>query len=669
MFHALEEMTPEARKARLITDLLRGGRQMRPAQIEMALLVDRAARENVPALIEAGTGTGKTGAYLVPLIRQGKKVIISTANKALQDQIYFKDVPFVQQHVQPFGAVRMKGIGNYVCRDRLHEARKDLPLFDAFPELEELIEVVKSDPAFSGDFETLQFSVSAQLRVRVNGDRDACAWTRCDFYTDCYIRKMRETALAAQVVIVNHTLLLLDALTEGAILPHHEDGEIIVIDEAHNLADEATSVFTVSLRATQLSSLLHLHVVKECAPPTLYDEIERLGTLLWAHVEETQFGAASKVPFTQSMPEAVPLVKKLRDMEHALRLNRPKEQTEKETALYDKLLTRVENLANSYQTVFVVKGDGTFVHYLERIATPGLRGPTVQVSAAPLDVAPFLQEKLFDVNPCIIMTSATIATIGPNPGQKGPAGAANFAYFRREVGLEQERYEVLERMLPLTFRYQENALLYIPREVPMPVYGDGQEVQDYNRAVADEMRRLVIASRGRAFLLFSSGRMLDEVYRRIAPTLPFPVLSQREESNRAELIRRFKAEGNCVLFGMKSFWEGVDIAGDALSLVVIDKLPFGPPDDPVHAARVQHMKDVGANWFGAYILPRVVLQLKQGVGRLLRTSEDRGVMAILDTRLLHKGYGRQVIKALPPARLTTRLEDVEAFFSIEEQQP
>lgn len=664
-FHALEELPAPTQKARLITDLLRGGRQMRPAQIEMALLVDRAARENVSALIEAGTGTGKTGAYLGALIRQGKKVIISTANKALQDQIYFKDVPFAQQHIQPFGAVRMKGFTNYVCRDRLHEARKDLPLFEAFPEFEELIEVVKSSASFSGDFETLPFSVTAQLRGRVNGDREQCAWSRCDFYSDCYVRKMRETALAAQVVIVNHTLLLLDALSEGAILPHHEDGDILVIDEAHALADEATSVFTVSLRATQLSSLLHLHAVKECAPPALYDEIERLGAHLWAQVEETQFGSASKVTFTQPMSEAGPLVKKLRDLEHALRLNRPQEQTEKETVLYDKLLKRVANLANSYQTVFMVKGDGTFVHYLERISTTGLRGPMVQVSAAPLDVAPFLQEKLFDVNSCIIMTSATIATIGP----KSP-GETNFAYFRREVGLNQERYpQVLERMLPHTFHYQENALLYIPREVPMPVYGDGQEAQAYNRAVADEMRRLVIASRGRAFLLFSSGRMLDEVHRRIAATLPFPVLNQRDDIQKAELIRRFKAEGNGVLFGLKSFWEGVDIAGDALSLVVIDKLPFDPPDDPVHAARVQHMKEVGENWFGGYILPRVVLQLKQGVGRLLRTSEDRGVMAILDTRLLHKGYGKQIIKALPPARLTTRLEDVEAFFSNARQQP
>ncbi|GCE31998.1 ATP-dependent helicase [Dictyobacter alpinus] len=661
---SIHEQAPASRVPSLISDLLKGGRELRPAQIEMAIQVDRAIEEEVPVILEAPTGTGKTGGYLVPLIRSGKTVLVSTANKALQDQVYFKDVPFLQRHLQPFGAVMMKGVGSYVCRDRLHEARKDLRVFDLHPELEQLLERVQSDFTFSGDFEALDFTLSADLRAQVNGDRDVCAWSKCDFFDQCYIRKMRDTALSAQVVIVNHTLLLLDAAADGAILPHRET-DVLVIDEAHHLADEATSAFTVSIRPTQLASLLQLRAVKEHAPETLYNEIGQLATNLWSRVEQTQFGTSTKVPFREPMPEALALSTKLVDLADALRLNRPENQSEKESALYDKLLKRVQNLANGMQLVFAVQTEGKYVHYLERIAVGSQRAVKFQVCAAPLDVAPFLKEKLFDKSPCVVMTSATLATVGPNPTKPEENGRPNFAYFRKQVGLSQGDYpQVIERILPATFDYKNRALLYIPRGVPEPVYGNGLHVQRYMQAVADEMGKLVMASRGRAFLLFSSRRMLDEVYGRIASSLPFPVLSQGHDMSRAELTRRFRAEEGSVLFGLKSFWEGVDIAGEALSLVVIDKLPFGVPDDPVHEARVNLMKANNENWFGGYVLPQVVLQLKQGVGRLLRTSEDRGVMAILDTRLVTKGYGRDVLGALPPSRRTTQIADVERFFAV-----
>ncbi len=286
----------------------------------------------------------------------------------------------------------------------------------------------------------------------------------------------------------------------------------------------------------------------------------------------------------------------------------------------------------------------------------------MQVSASPLDVTPWLKEKLFDK--CnIICTSATLATIGPNPAKpedKGP----NFAYFRRRVGLDPIDYpNVLERILPLTFDYESHALLYLPRDLPAPVFGIGSD--DYTKAIAREMYRLVKISRGRAFLLFSSKRMLDQSYELMAPHLEYPLLKQGDMS-RLELTRRFREETGAILFGLKSFWEGVDIAGEALSLVVIDKLPFDPPDDPVHEARVAQMKAAGENWFGIYVLPQAVLRLKQGLGRLLRTREDRGVMAILDTRLHTKGYGKMVLDALPPARRTASIKDVHGFFNEED---
>jgi Rad3-related DNA helicase len=219
---------------------------------------------------------------------------------------------------------------------------------------------------------------------------------------------------------------------------------------------------------------------------------------------------------------------------------------------------------------------------------------------------------------------------------------------------------VIERILPHTFDFATHALLYVPQGIPEPAYG-GEAAQQYIQTIAAQMQRLVIASRGRAFLLFSSRRMLEDIYTTIAPSLPFPVLRQGE-MNRPELIKRFRAEG-AVLLGLKTFWEGVDIPGEDLSLVVIDKLPFSVPDDPVHEAKVNLMKMRGENWFGEYVLPQVVLLLKQGVGRLLRTREDRGVMAILDARLHTKGYGQRVLSALPPATRTNRIEDVERFFA------
>jgi Rad3-related DNA helicase len=343
-----------------------------------------------------------------------------------------------------------------------------------------------------------------------------------------------------------------------------------------------------------------------------------------------------------------------------MRKQRPKDLPDKEGQLYDKLLKRAQNLAEELRTVFSVEEKSKFVYYAERAESSISRGIVIQASAAPLDVTSWLKERLFDKYN-VISTSATLATVSPNPvrpEEKGP----NFTYFRRRIGLDpEEQSEVMESILPLTFDYENNALLYLPRHLPAPAFGAGAE--DYMRDIAREMYRLVKLSHGRAFLLFSSKRMLDYAYELMAPHLSdYPLLKQGDMT-RLELTRRFREEKGSILFGLKSFWEGVDIAGDALSLVVIDKLPFDPPDDPVHEARVAQMKAAGENWFGTYVLPQAVLRLKQGIGRLLRTREDRGVMAILDTRLHTKGYGRMVLDALPPARRTSNIKDVKNFFA------
>ncbi len=635
------------------------GYEERPAQVEMAGLVARALNQNVPAIIEAATGTGKSLAYLVPAVRSGKVAIISTANKALQEQLFYKDIPFVQQHIKHFDAALVKGVGNYVCLDRLESERTGMQFYTKNADFRRLIDITNDlDENFMGDFETLSFHLPNDIRSKVATDNDQCAWSKCGYFSDCYVRQMREHAALAQLIVVNHTLLLLDAAIGGFLLPERD---VIILDEAHHLEEEATRSFTITIGPTQIQTLLNQRLLRNHSQLSLQHDALEQSTHVWARLAQVADpGFKGRVNLEAPLEEGLKLATVISDLADSLRKQRPKDLPDKEGQLYDKLLKRTQNLAENIRIVFAVAQPTKFVYYVERVQTSGQRGVQLQVSAAPLDVTGWLQERLF--KKCnVICTSATLATIGPNPAhpeEKGP----NFGYFRRRVGLETTDApdEVLERILPLTFDYESNALLYIPRDLPEPSYGTGSD--DYMKSIAREMYKLVKASHGRAFLLFSSKRMLERAYELMSPHLPFPLLKQGDMT-RLELTRRFREEEGAVLFGLKSFWEGVDIAGDALSLVVIDKLPFDPPDDPVHEARVAQMKAAGENWFGTYVLPQAVLRLKQGLGRLLRTREDRGVMAILDTRLYTKGYGKMVLNALPPARRTASIRDVEHFFA------
>jgi Rad3-related DNA helicase/serine/threonine protein kinase len=625
-------------------------RPVRCIQVESPNHLYLAGRAMIP--------THNSLAYLVPIVRSGKVAIVSTANKALQEQLFYKDIPFVQKHIKHFDAALVKGVANYLCLDRLEAERTGLQFYAKNRDFQRLVDIT-NDPhsSFTGDFETLGFQLPADIRSKVATDSDQCAWMKCGFYADCYVRKMREQAERAKIIVVNHTLLLLDAAIGGFLLPKRD---VIVIDEAHHLEEEATRSFTVTISPTQITTLLAQRMLKAYSQLSLQAEAEKAVHETWVRLAQVADpGYKGRINLAVPLEEGLHLATAIANLADSLRKQRPLKLADKEDQLYDKLLKRTENLADDIRTVFSVADTQKFVYYVERIATPGQRGFHLQASAAPLDVTTWLRERLFDK--CnVICTSATLATIGPNPVKpedKGP----NFAYFRRRVGLDpSELPDVLENILPLSFDYESNALLYLPRDLPEPTFGSGSE--DYMKAIAREMYRLVKLSGGRAFLLFSSKRMLDRAYELMSPHLPYPLLKQGDMT-RLELTRRFREEEGSILFGLKSFWEGVDIAGDALSLVVIDKLPFDPPDDPVHEARVAQMKAAGENWFGTYVLPQAVLRLKQGLGRLLRTRDDRGVMAILDTRLHTKGYGKMVLNGLPPARRTSSIRDVERFFA------
>ncbi len=663
--------------ARVSADLQQGGElsrslpgyEERPAQVQMANLVAQSLEENIPAVVEAATGTGKSLAYLVPVVRSGKVAIISTANKALQEQLFYKDIPFVQKHIQDFEASLVKGMGNYVCLDRMDIERVGLQFHAQNREFEQLVDLTqRPESGFTGDFETLDFKLPQDIRSRIMADTDQCAWNKCNFFTECYIREMRERARQAQVIVVNHTLLLLDAAMDGFLLPERD---VIIIDEAHHLEDEATRAFTITVSPSQITTLLAQRMLKDHSQLSLQDQLKRFNDQFWGTLEQiADPGYKGRINLQEPVEDGKHLASLMEDLADSLRKQRPKDLPEKEAQLYDKLLKRAQNLTADLRTVFSVDQPERFVYYVERVSSGGRRGYTLNVSAAPLNIKSWLQERL--INKCnVICTSATLATSGPNsanPEQKGP----NFAYFRKRVGLNPEDVpEVLESILPLTFDYEQNALLYLPRQIPEPAYGDGPAAQTYTRAIAREMGGLIRRSRGRAFLLFSSKRMLDDCfhfmndeYENLTRGMEqgFTFLKQGDMT-RLELTRKFRESDQAVLFGLKSFWEGVDIAGDALSLVVIDKLPFDPPDDPVHEARVAKMKAAGENWFGTYVLPQAILRLKQGIGRLLRSREDRGVMAILDARLQTKGYGRMILNALPPARRTSNLRDVDDFFA------
>ncbi|MGB8348215.1 MAG: DEAD/DEAH box helicase [Ktedonobacteraceae bacterium] len=418
------------------------GYQERPAQIAMADLVAQVLFSKQHAIVEAPTGTGKGLSYLIPIVRSGKTAIISTATKALQEQLFFKDIPFVQQHIQPFDAALVKGFGNYLCLDRLDETRATL-LSPMQRQLVEQLVALSDDPAstFGGDLDTLDISLTDDLRSRVNGDLDQCAWSKCEFFPRCYLRQMREQAQRAQVIVVNHTLLLLDALAEGAILPARD---VIVVDEAHHLEDEATRVATITVKASQITAVLALKAVQAHAPATLRQEITTSLARVWQQFEETLSTAKKDaVALREPVSEGLHLAELLKRVAETLALLPSPVQTEKEAILAQKLIQRIYRLAEQTQQVCAVDKLGASVYALEHVQLAASQA--VAISATPLDVSFWLKTHLFDQTP-IICTSATLATVSADRRRK-----PTLTYFRRRVGLDKT--EALERILPLTFDY------------------------------------------------------------------------------------------------------------------------------------------------------------------------------------------------------------------------
>lgn len=631
------------------------GYEFRPGQLEMAEVVKRAILEKRSALVEAPTGTGKSIAYLLPALLSERTIIVATANKSLQTQLFQKDIPFLSKVLdRSFDAVVVKGRPNFVCTLKWEKEvveQQRLVLFDR--EDEQITYLREWLPhTDTGDIEELPFVLTSDLRSRVVSYPDDCIHRNCrHFENNCFVNKMRDKARQAQVIITNHHLLL-NALALGEmghmLLP---EASIYIIDEAHHLETTATSVWEVEVSDYALDQLFSRSLFKEHVEEDRLQELRFHNSLAFAAVEHLSDDSVFRIE--SELEELKKLASRLKALQADMRRDNPYELAEEEgqpqrseseseaAANYDLALEGLGSLSEKLRVVARDSQDDQFVRYAEKIS--GQRHVRLRLHAAPIDPAAELKNFLFaEEDRTVICTSATLTTDG------------TFAYFKSRCGVVDEP---IERIASTVFDYPKQTLLYQPA---LPAYNWRAKDHFYD-AVAAETARLLNVSRGRALCLFTSWGGLQQVHERLTDVI-WPLQAQGQVP-RTALLDWFRETPYSVLLATKSFWEGVDLPGDDLSLVVLDKMPFPTPSDPLHSARMETLDELDAgSSFSKYMLPLMTLALKQGFGRLIRRSGDRGVVAILDDRLTSKGYGRQVLRNLPPARFSRNFHDVHNFF-------
>jgi ATP-dependent DNA helicase DinG len=617
--------------------------RLRAQQLAMAEAVARAIREGGQLVAEAGTGTGKTFAYLIPALLSGGKVIVSTGTKTLQDQLFSRDLPLVRDALKvPISVALLKGRSNYVCHYHLERAR----LQDSFASRADVRHLKRIESfartSESGDkAELADVPDNAGIWSQVTSTRENCLGGECPHYDECFVMKARRDALAADVVVINHHLFFADVVLkdEGLadLLPRCNT---VILDEAHQLPDTATLFFGEEITAGQLGELARdaelegLKSARDYAP--LPDAAQALAQVL-RRVRLATGDTPGKQPQAEALrrPDFVAALDALASALDALasELGRQAERSDELSQCAQRATEAAGRLVRWR------KGDDPqWIRWLD-ITPHGW-----QLHASPLSVAGIFARQIADSARSWIFTSATLAVKG------------DFTLYRRELGLTDATTGYWDS----PFDYAHQALLYLPRELPPP------NSFEHTDAVVAAALPVLRASGGRAFLLFTTLRALGRARETIAAALAregldYPLLVQGEGS-RSELLSRFRVLGNAVLLGSQSFWEGVDVQGEALSVVVIDKLPFAPPDDPLLAARLAHIEREGGNPFLDYQLPQAAISLKQGAGRLIRSETDRGVLMICDRRVSDKAYGRRILEALPPMRRTRELADVLEFF-------
>jgi ATP-dependent DNA helicase DinG len=628
--------------------------EFRRGQLQMAQAVEQVLEKKRHLIVEAGTGTGKTLAYLLPVIRCGKRVIISTGTKNLQEQLFHKDIPFLEQALFPNGEGKlnvcyMKGRNNYLCRKKLYDLT-DQPILSGLEEIEHYRAVAAWEKVTqTGDrAELASLPESSALWHKLDARSDTCLGQKCSSWERCFITEMHRRAMESDIIIVNHHLFFADLAIKQAseyapdagILP--EVGAV-VFDEAHELEDVAGSYFGVSVSNMRVDELCRdvdgslqrnklLSVSISGALRSLREHSQLFFSLL--PNGEGRIAFENRREFLEENGD------EFLGLQQALgRLGSELENLPSKPEEIFNFGRRAQEL--QVQLGFIMESeDRNTVFWIERRGGRG-RGSAANVflQATPIDVAPILKACVFDKLECAVLTSATLAVGG------------GFEYMRRRLGLEHAR----EVVLPSHFDYASQAMLYVPPDLPDP------RTPQFAPRAANRIRRLLEITRGRAFVLFTSYAQMNDVYNRLLGELEFPLLLQGD-APKTVLLEEFRLTPHAVLFGTSSFWQGVDVQGEQLSCVIIDRLPFAVPSDPVVAARVRAIDADGGNAFFQYQVPAAVITLKQGFGRLIRSLHDRGLLALLDNRILKKAYGRVFLESLPEYRRTTEMADVERFF-------
>ena len=626
---------------------IHGSYEYRSGQQRMAEAVASTLANGGTLMVEAGTGTGKTLAYLVPALATGRRVVISTGTRNLQDQIYTKDLPFLRDAAGlEVSATVMKGRENYLCRYRIEEVERE-PLLDDATEAPWVARIAEwSRQTETGDrAEIADLPDRLKLWRDVNARADTCTGSRCPEYDRCWLTRMKRQAADSQIVVVNHHLFFADLALRsafGAVLPEYDT---VIFDEAHLLEEIATLYFGVQASSAQVEELardaekLAARVGGPAQGGGGADRLRQAAREMFAGLRDRLRGKTGRVRFMPAGRGGPDLEAEWAVLSEALDEvggQAAAQPTTEEVA--ESLPGRCESLRGAFDSV-LEREDAAFVYGME------LRGRgTVVLMASPIDVSELLRDNLFDGLQSAVLTSATMTVEG------------KFDFFRRRLGLEQAETIAVES----SFRHDQQAVLYLPRRMPEP------NRPEFCARAVEEIVSLLETTEGRAFLLFTSYANMERIHAELARLGRWPLFLQGTGSKVA-LVETFRSTPGAVLLGTTSFWHGVDVPGEALSLVVIDKLPFDVPSDPLIAARIDRIRAEGRNPFSAYQVPLAVLELKQGLGRLLRSSLDRGILAVLDPRLTTRGYGKTFLRSLPPYRIARDHAATAEFFLRPEQ--